>query len=153
MKITLSLDINQQNSLFAAFSQLDKHDVVTPGVENGPKVVSVLYQIGGVARRSIVKNMNALRSSLQSFEDARKQSFNELWPEKDMSELPLLSKDNPEKFKKFISDVGKLVIEKDDVELFTLFESVMYGKEELPSDALAVLDQHNLIIEDEKKEV
>lgn len=142
----LSIDINQQNALFLAFTKLDGSETMTLDAEGKPKTIRVPYRIGGAARRIIVKNMNALRVSLASYEEAHKALFREIWP--DAAEDARISKEaDPDKFATFVAEQKKLIEAKDDLDILPLPESVIYGDNEFPADALLILEQHGLIAE------
>lgn len=142
----LDLDINQQNALFSAFNQLDGYDMIAPGVENGPKVVRVPYKLGA-SRRIVVKNLNALRTALLSYEEAHKGLFKEIWP--DLDETATVTKaEYPEQFARFATEQKKMLESKDAIELLPLPSAVMYDDgNEFPNQALAELDKHGLIEE------
>lgn len=145
----LSLDINGQNALHAAFLQLDGYDEVAKGVDNGPRIVRVPYKLGAV-RRSTVKNLNMLRASLLSYEEAHKALMRETWPDVEDGAV-IEKKDDPEKFKAFQAEQKKMLEAKEELELHTLPFATMYPADpnarEFPSTALAPLEQHGLIEE------
>ena len=142
----LNLNISEQNSLLFAFSQLDKKEQVVAGVERGEKVVNVHYKLGGPARRLIAKNMSILRTSLTTYEEARKGLLREFWPE--ASEGDTIERDaDPEKYNKFIKQQSDMVEEKEELDL-TPLKSLILDGDEFPLEALAVLGQHGLIEEE-----
>jgi hypothetical protein len=144
--LKLDLDINQQNALFSAFNQLDGHEQIAPGADNGPKVVRVPYQLGS-SRRAVVKNLNALRAPLQSYEEAHRGLFLEIWP--DLDETAKVTKaEDPEKFARFAAEQKKMLETKDAIELLPLPSAVMYDAgNEFPNQALAELEKYGLIEE------
>jgi hypothetical protein len=144
--LKLDLDINQQNSLFSAFNQLDGYEQVAPDVDNGAKVVRVPYQLGS-SRRAVVKNLNALRTSLLSYEEAHKGLFKEIWP--DLDETAKVTKaEDPEKFARFAAEQKKMLDTKDAIGLLPLPSAVIYDAgNEFPNQALAELDKYGLIEE------
>jgi hypothetical protein len=143
----LQLDINEQNTLFAALSQLDSYTSETPGVENGPKTVRVPYKLGA-SRKALVRNMAALQASLTQFEEAHKALFKESFPK--VPEGGTATKEAyPDEFPIYQAAQKKMIEEKDDIELWTFPESVLYPTDpkarEFPGDALLVLHNRGLI--------
>lgn len=138
----LALDINQQNALAIAFGQLDSYEIVTPGVADGAKVVRVPYKLGA-ARRAVVKNSNALNTSLQSYEEARVALVKEMWPTLADGES-IKKADDPETFARYQAELQKIRAAKDEFDLLPLLASTMYG-DEFPIAALELLEQHGLI--------
>jgi len=145
----LSLDIDQQNALLLAYNQLDSYEVVTPGVENGAKVVKVPYKLGA-SRRAVVKNINALRTSLISFEETNKAIFKEIWPNAEEG-ANITRSDDPENFDRFRAVMIKVAKTKEDIDLLALPAAILYPSDpvarEFPSQALVALDEHGLIEE------
>lgn len=141
----LALDIKAQNELFAAFHQLDGQDVVTPGVENGARLVRVPYKLGAV-RRSVVKNLNALSASLQSYGEIRTALIRETWPNLQDGEQITRDQD-PGNFDRCQDALKEIDAKTDELELLPLPAAAMYGDNEFPNAALAVLERHGLIAE------
>lgn len=139
----LSLTIDQQNELFAAFTQIDSHDVVTPGVENGARAVRAPYRLGP-HRRSVVKNMSALRTSLIEWEAVRKGLLREHFPEAgDFGDVD--PKKNPDAARALHSAIAEAAARQDEFDLHPLPEKVVYDDNEMPLVAVTVLDSHGLI--------
>lgn len=121
----VSLDIAKQNALLNAYSKLDG------------KL--------GAHRRGVVRNMNALRASLEAYEETRKAIFVETWPDKNPL-VGLTRDEDPENFDKFKAVIDKVTAEKDEFDLVTLPASVVYGEEnEFPLVALAAIEEHGLV--------
>lgn len=138
-----SLDVNQQNALFLAFNQLDGYDTVA---ENGAKTVRVPYKLGS-ARRAVAKNMNALKASLTIYEEAHKALFKETFPDADENSVIKRDEADPAAFARFATEQKKIVEAKDEIELLPLPAAVLYGENEIPTGALAALEEHGLIEE------
>jgi hypothetical protein len=145
----LDLDIDQQNALLIAFQQLDSYQVVSPGVEDGAKLVSVPYKLG-IARRAVVKNINVLRTSLLSFEEINRSLFKETWPDAPDG-ANIKKEDDPENFARFQTAVAKIVKTKEQLDLLPLPASVLYPADpaarEFPNQALVTLEEHGLVEE------
>lgn len=140
----LSIDINQQSRLLDAHMAMDGYETVTPGVEQEPKVVRVPYKLGA-NRRIIVKNMTALKASLASYNETRRELFKECFPEWP-EEKQIVEADNPQGFARFQAEDKTTRAQKDDIELLRLPETAVYNSDnEFPALALAVLDEHGLI--------
>ncbi len=147
-RLKLLIDINQQNALFTAFSRLDSYETLAPGNEKtAAKVVRVPYKLGA-ARRTIVKNMNALRASLVVYQEANKALFSENWPNA-AEGVEISREDDPEKFDVYAAEQRKMIEAKDEIELLALPAAVIYGDNDFPNDALAQIDLHGLITDDD----
>lgn len=137
MKI-LVLNIAQQDALLQAHLALDGYDVL-----QGDKIVRVSYKLGP-ERRIAVKNINALRKSLEAWNETRIAIVKENFPNKtDYEEAK--KDDDPVAWAKFMADITVASSKQDQLELLTFSERVMYENGELPVAALAVLDNHGLI--------
>lgn len=142
----ISLDINAQRGLHAAFGALDGYQKIVPGVDNGPKTIRVPYVLGGAARRVIVKNLGALTASLNSYDQARQALVKEIWPDlPDGTEITAQS--DPVNFPRYAIGHAAIVAAKDELELLPLPETLLFGEQEFPTFALALLNEHGLISE------
>lgn len=136
----LSLNINQQNALVDALSQLDSREVAADG---GGKVVKVPYKLGS-ERRSLIKNLTALKMSLQSWADTARSIFTEHFPDVAEGES-VQKKDRPEEFPKYQSAINAAAANKDEIDLLPFTEKVIYDDNEFPALAVVVLEEHGLI--------
>jgi hypothetical protein len=140
----IALDINRQSQLLNAFGSLDSYEAITPGIEQGAKVIRVPYKLG-CARRELIKNINALKASLLSFEEVRKSMIVETWPDKPEYLIDGVP-ESEQKYPLFKLTVEAVVARKDDVELLPMPAAVMYGND-FPSGSVALLDELGLISE------
>lgn len=135
----LSLNVDQQLTLLSVLTRIDGHDVITPGVEDGPKTVRVLYNYGA-ERRSLVKNLNALKASIAHWEETRlgiiKEHFGEASPD-EVSETAIKCK----------IDLVVASQVKEDVELLPFSHKAIYLDNQLPAPELTVLDEHKLVLD------
>jgi hypothetical protein len=147
--VKLALDINQQIELRdKVFSQFDGIDVVTPGVEGGPKVVRKLYNLGGMVRRAIVRNMLALKASLDVFEATKNDIAKDVWATAGKPIPGNPPAEDPENFAKFLGKLGPVLGEKEDIELLPLPAATMYADENaFPTQLVMLLEQYGLIEE------
>lgn len=142
--LKMTLDRAQQAALSVALAQMDSFESVTPGVDNGPKVVRAPYKLGA-ARRVLVKNINALRASQASFDEARQALVKEIWPNKADDEN-ITAETDPVNFPVFIAGFQKMVEAKDDLELLPFPAATIYeAGNEFPAEVLALLESHSLI--------
>jgi hypothetical protein len=135
---TLSLTVTQQDALLQAHMALDGYDVV-----QGDKIVRVPYKLGA-ERRVVAKNINALRKSLDIWNETRKGIVKEHWPDKPEDEEVDKDKD-PVGWLKFVADITVASMKQDEIMLLPFSEKVMYDSNEFPVLAIATLDQHGLI--------
>lgn len=139
----LKLSILNQIDLMAALRALDAYETVAK-VNGEEKMVRTPFKLGA-HRRHVVKNINTLRPSLEAYEEAHKQLFKEVWPEKNTLDNVKRSED-PENFDKFNAEWVKMTGQEDEFDLTPLPATVMYG-DDFPVDALSVLEKHGLISE------
>lgn len=138
----MKLDIDRQTRLLNSYASLDGYEAIVPGV-TPTKLVRVPFQLGA-SRRELVKNINALKSSLAAFEQARLALVSETWPDNPPGAgIP----ENDPKFPAFEAAFKVMVAKQDDIELLPLPAAVMYGND-FPSGAVALLDELKLINED-----
>lgn len=141
--VKLNLSYGQQNELLAAFSNLDMHEITAPD-----KAIRVPYKLGS-ERRTLVKNMRALQTSLAVWQDVTKAIFKENFPDVPEGQ-GVQQKDRPIEFAKYQADITASANKKDDVELIPFSVKVLYEENEFPGDVLALLEKYDLI-EDEPK--
>lgn len=138
----LKLDVNQQKALFDAYQQMDAADTVVV-IDGAPKIVRVPFRLGA-ARRSLVKNITALKASLAFFDQARVSLIKEIWPD-----LPdgtdIKKSEYPTEFAIYELELAKIARERDEIDLAPMPDDVIYEANEFPLAAIAALDEHGLI--------
>lgn len=141
VKLTLTYD--QQNALLAAFNKMDMHEVVGPD-----KSVLVPYKLGS-ERRTLVKNIRALQTSLSAWQDITKGIFKENFPDVPDG-VSVSQKDRPDDWSKYIAAIQISSLQKDEVELIPFSEKAIYDDNEFPGMVLALMEERGLIEEDIK---
>jgi hypothetical protein len=134
----LSLTVAQQDALLQAHMQLDSYEVM-----QGDKVVRVPYKLGA-ERRSAAKNINALKRSLEIWNETRMAIVREHYPNKRDDEEVDKDKD-PVQWMKFVADITVAANKQDAIPLELFSATVMYDSNEFPMMAIATLDEHGLI--------
>jgi hypothetical protein len=140
MKMELTYD--QQNQLLAALAQIGEHDVATA---NG-QIVKVPYKLGS-ERRALVKNIRALQASLATWQEVTKAIFRECFPDVPEGQ-EVHAKDMPVEFAKYRTALTASSAEKDEIELVSFSEKVIYEENEFPAMVVALLEERGLIHED-----
>jgi hypothetical protein len=134
----LSLDINQQIALRAAYQSLD-------GVGNG--ATRVPYKLGP-SRRAVAKNITALMRTLEVFEKAQRSLLNEKFPNCPPG-IDIRRDDDPPTFDAYTNEINEIMAVKEDVELDMIAATVLYAPgNEIGATALALLEYHNLVADD-----
>ncbi len=132
------LTVDQQSNLLNAFSQLDGYDSIV-----ADKVVRTPYKLGA-QRRVIVKNLNALKASLEVWKETANAIFKESFPSLELGQTAK-EEEFPEEFPKYRIAIQEAATKKDEFDLLPLTEKAVYEDNEMPVAALAVLDEHGLI--------
>lgn len=140
----LKLTIDEQEQLLNAHLQLDAYEAICKG-KDGDKVVRVSYKLGG-ERRTVAKNVNALRKSLEVWDETRKGLIKEIVPDAgDRDEITKQS--HPDQYGPLMDAILAARKKTDEVSLLTFLDKTMYETNELPVAATATLDAHGLIDE------
>jgi hypothetical protein len=140
----LNLNVDQQAAVLNALMQLDTHEAVTPGVENGPKTIRVPYKLGA-QRKTLVKNINAIKASLAVWDQTRNAIFREHFPDVPDG-VQVNEAEDPAKFGKYRADLIAGSTTKEEVDLIPFPESVIYDSNEFPAAITATLDEFGLIV-------
>lgn len=141
----IKLTIDQQNALLQAHLQLDAYEVVCQG-KDGDKAVRVPYKLGA-ERRTVAKNINVLRTSLNVWSETRKGILKECIPDAtESAELDDLKKKYPEEYAKFIATATAAASKEDEINLLSFTMKAIYEQaSEMPLMAIATLEEHGLI--------
>lgn len=139
----VNLDVKSQNLVFAAFNQMDGREEVSVTAQ-GPKLMRVPYRLGA-ERRAVVRNLIALKASLEAYEKTRQSVFKEVWPDA-LDGAEIKKEDDPKGTERFQATMKEIEEKQDAFDLLPISDSVAYEQgNEFPNLALSILEEHGLI--------
>jgi hypothetical protein len=142
--VKVLLSINDQARLYRAYSMLDGYEAVVEDGQGGRRAVRVPYTLGAV-RQAVVRNMTALKRSIEEFDQVKLSLLSECFPEAKPTAPVQRTEANAAAFDRLVAEIEKVSASKDEIDLRPIQASAIYGDNDFPVEAIVALEEFGLV--------